>query len=59
VPRTYGQKPDPALHNFTKHGNFANAGGFPSIVIFGAARGNSSIRPSPEEADHLQENYLE
>lgn len=57
-PCTYGQSTHPALHNLEKHGNFAVTGGFPSVIIFEATRGNSLLESPPELTEYLHENYL-
>lgn len=58
VPCTYGRSAHPQLDNLEKHGKFTVAGGFPSVVIFEATRGQSAPAPSLALTNYLQENYL-
>lgn len=54
----YGQSAHPELYNLERHGNYVFTGGFPSVVIFEAARGPSALKAPPELTEYLHHNFL-
>jgi hypothetical protein len=54
----YGQSDHPDLTNIEKHGGFSVAGGFPSVIIVEAARGDHKFSTPDSLMAFLRENYL-
>jgi hypothetical protein len=54
----YGQSSHPELNDLEKHGKFSIDGGFPSVVIVEASRGQAPLAALQTLLDYLQENYL-
>ena len=54
----YGQSSPPELNDLEKHGEFSIDGGFPSVVIVEASRGQAPLAARQTLLDYLQENYL-
>jgi len=58
TPCEYGQSLHPELNNLEKHGKFSLAGGFPSVIIVEAVRGQSALTLPIDLARVINENYL-
>lgn len=54
----YRQSSHSSLNNLEKHGNFSISGGFPSVMITEAARGQTSLGLPSDLIAYLEENYL-
>lgn len=54
----YGASRHAELANIEKHGKYSIVGGFPSVIIVEARRGNDTIAVPDELQHYLKENYL-
>lgn len=45
---SYGESETPALRNLERHGKYRVRGGYPSVIVAEATRGEAQIRPSEE-----------
>lgn len=55
---SYGESNNPDLRNLERHGGFVVAGGYPSVIVVEASRGEGTITLSPKQQAFLNEHYL-